>query len=198
MQRLQFERLDEATRAYLITARHDRGTLLPIAVANAPGGTYTLHGILGICLPFAYFFIFCPPLGNPLKETLILLGFMLPAFWFLFWASRAAFGLVVHAVDEQRLADQINTDLGAASRYKASSTDAFVTVTTRGSTGSHTLVVNDPHLTVQSNPFELLNQDQQLLVACAPFKSSAIRTLREAPHRHFDRDKLRESERRPG
>jgi hypothetical protein len=37
-----------------------------------------------------------------------------------------------------------------------------------------------------------------LLVACAPFKSSAIRTLREAPHRHFDRDKLRESERRPG
>ena len=93
MQRLQFERLDEATRAYLITARHDRGTLLPIAVANAPGGTYTLLGILGICLPFAYFFIFCPPLGNPLKETLILLGFMLPAFWFLFWASRAAFGL---------------------------------------------------------------------------------------------------------
>lgn len=93
MQRLQFERLDEATRAYLITAGKDRGTLLPIAVANSTAGTYTLLGILGICLPCAYFFIFFPPLGNPLKETLILLGFMLPAFWFLFWAARAAFGL---------------------------------------------------------------------------------------------------------
>jgi|GEM_PF-3351858 len=92
METIDFERLDEATKDYLRRASVDRGLTMALRVAGNSGPSYLAGLFPGIGLPIVYFVLFFPPLGNPLKESLLLTMFFLPALWFLYWTFRTAIG----------------------------------------------------------------------------------------------------------
>lgn len=93
MEKIDFERLDEATKDYLRQASVDRGLSMAIRVAGNSGPLSHLAGLFpGIGLPIIYFVLFFPPLGSPLKESLLLTMFFFPALWFLYWTFRTTIG----------------------------------------------------------------------------------------------------------
>lgn len=85
-----YETLNDETRAYINQVFLDEGKTLPVAVARTTSLSITSIFIVAILLMVCYFSLFFPPLGNPLKETLILTAFCFPSLWFLWIATRSA------------------------------------------------------------------------------------------------------------
>ena len=85
-----YETLDDATRAYIDQVFLDEGKLLPVSFARTASSSMLIMFVSALILIGCYWFLFYPPLGNPLKETLIATAFCFPSLWFLWIATRSA------------------------------------------------------------------------------------------------------------
>lgn len=84
-----YETLDDATRAYIDQVFLDEGKQLPVSFARIASSSMLIIFVSALILIGCYWFLFYPPLGNPLKETLIAMAFFFPSIWFLWIAIRS-------------------------------------------------------------------------------------------------------------
>ena len=70
-----YETLDDATRAYIDQVFLDEGKQLPVSFARIASSSMLIIFVSALILIGCYWFLFYPPLGNPLKETLIAMAF---------------------------------------------------------------------------------------------------------------------------